>query len=120
MGKQNKCVVHANLYGQLQKIWAFTYKALHFPLILVTSADLLQFLADHSPKRITFLIIHCVCMQSCALAAPTCPWCVTFTPRGLTNLRHRSHKCIFNLFEMRTFCPSLHTNTLSVIQNSSI
>lgn len=51
--KQNKCMVHANLFGKLQQIWAFTYKAVHFPLILVTSADLLHFLADHSPKRTT-------------------------------------------------------------------
>lgn len=108
------------LHGKLQKIWAFTYKAVHSPLILITSANLLQFLADHSPKRITFLIICCVCMQSCAPAAPTCPWRLTFTPRELKNLRHCSHKCIFNLFEIHTFCPSLHNNTLNAIENSSI
>lgn len=39
-------------------------------------------------QKDNFLILYCVCMQSCALAVPTGPWCITFAPKGLKNLRH--------------------------------
>lgn len=60
------------------------------------------------------------CEAHRTLAAPIGPWCVTFAPTGLKNLRHCPHKCIFVLIEMRTFCPSVHTYTLNIVENSPI